>query len=69
MKTQIWAAVSMYVLIAIIKKRLKLDVSRYPLLQILSITLFEKIPLDKGFLNTAHGTDDDTFSKQLNLFR
>ncbi len=44
-KTQIWIAVSVYVLVAIIKKRLNLDKSLYTILQILSITLFEKMPL------------------------
>ena len=44
-KTQIWIAVSVYVLVAIIKKRLALDASLYTLLQILSVTLFEKIPI------------------------
>ncbi len=44
-KTQIWIAVSIYVLVAIIKKRLNLDQSLYTILQVLSITLFEKIPL------------------------
>jgi IS4 transposase len=43
-KTQIWIAVSVYVLVAIIKKRLALDASLYTLLQILSVTLFEKNP-------------------------
>ena len=45
MKTQVWVAVSVYVLIAIIRKRLKLDVSLYTILQILSVTLFEKAPV------------------------
>ena len=44
-KTQIWIAVSVYVLVAIIKKRHNLDQSLYTILQVLSITLFEKIPL------------------------
>ena len=44
-KTQIWIAVSVYVLVAIVKKRLKLDASLYTLLQILSVTLFEKMPI------------------------
>src|SRR2546427_1468547 len=44
-KTQIWIAVSVYVLVAIIRKRLRLDASLYQILQILSITLFEKIPI------------------------
>ena len=44
-KTQIWIAVSVYVLVAIVKKRLDLDASLYTLLQILSVTLFEKMPI------------------------
>lgn len=44
-KTQVWIAVSVYVLVAIIKKELKLDTSLHTLLQILSLALFEKIPL------------------------
>jgi hypothetical protein len=44
-KTQIWIAISVYVLVAIIKKQLKLDLSLYTILQIFSITLFEKMPI------------------------
>lgn len=44
-KTQIWIAVSVYVLIAIIKKRLNIDMSLYTFLQILSVTVFEKVPI------------------------
>ena len=44
-KTQIWIAVSVYVLVAIMKKRLHLDLELYTILQILSVTLFEKTPL------------------------
>jgi len=44
-KTQIWIAVSVYVLVAIIKKRLKIETSLYNILQVLSLTLFEKLPL------------------------
>jgi len=47
-KTQIWIAASVYVLVAIVKKHLELDASLYTLLQILSVTLFEKIPLHKA---------------------
>ena len=47
-KTQIWIAVSVYVLVAIVKKRLGLDASLYTLLQILSLTLFEKMPIQIG---------------------
>ena len=45
MKTQIWIAVSMYVLVAIVRKRLGLPASLYQILQILSVTLFEKVPI------------------------
>jgi len=44
-KTQIWIAISIYVLVAIIKKLLNLDMSLYTFLQILSVTVFEKIPI------------------------
>jgi hypothetical protein len=44
-KTQIWIAVSIYVLVAIVRKRLGLEASLYQILQILSVTLFEKTPL------------------------
>jgi hypothetical protein len=44
-KTQIWVAVSVYVLVAIIRKRLDLEASLYQILQILSVTLFEKTPI------------------------
>ena len=47
-KTQIWIAVSVYVLVAIVKKRLDLDASLYTLLQIFSVTLFEKIDLKQA---------------------
>jgi len=67
-KAQIWTAVSMYVLVAIIKKRLNLDASLYTLLQVFSITLFEKIPLNKDFLDKPHGAKNDMFTNQLNLF-
>ena len=48
-KTQVWIAVSVYVLVAIVRKRLNLDVSLYTLLQIFSLTLFEKMPLQQAF--------------------
>ena len=67
-KTQIWIAVSVYVLVAIIKKRLKLETSDYNILQVLSLTLFEKLPLiqllDKSNNNPMFIED----SIQLNLF-
>ena len=49
MKTQIWIAVSVYVLVAIVKKRLGLEPSLYTILQILSVTLFEKTPILRAF--------------------
>lgn len=68
MKTQIWIAVSVYVLVAIVKKRLKLDASLYTLLQILSVTLFEKMPLQQALPDRDHSTDTNPISTQLNLF-
>ena len=52
-KTQIWIAVSVYVLVAIVKKRLDLDASLYTLLQILSVTLFEKMPIHQALAGDA----------------
>jgi len=58
----------MYLLVAIVKKRLNLNVSLCTWLQILSVTLFEKIPLIKDCLNTEHSYDIGLFCNQLNLF-
>lgn len=66
-KTQIWIAVSVYVLVAIVKKRLNLDASLYTLLQILSFTLFEKITLQQSLTNTNDISDIDQFNNQLIL--
>src|SRR5215471_18073004 len=49
-KTQIWIAVSVYVLVAIVRKRLRLEVSLYTLLQVLSVTVFEKMPIQSAIL-------------------
>ena len=68
-KSQIWIAVSVYVLVAIIKKRLFLsDVSLYTILQILSITLFEKIPLLHAVTATDYRKPHRYNNKQLKLF-
>ena len=67
-KTQIWIAISVYVLIAIVKKRFGLEASLYTILQILSLTLFEKMPLDQLLNNQALQTLDPADDKQLNLF-
>ena len=67
-KTQIWIAVSVYVLIAIIRKRLGLEMTLYQILQILSFTLFEKTPITQ-LLTEAHYTSvDPCFCNQLELF-
>jgi Domain of unknown function (DUF4372)/Transposase DDE domain len=67
-KSQIWIAVSVYVLVAIIKKRLNLDASLYTLLQILSVTLFEKMPLQQAFTTNASDENQTGSSRQLILF-
>lgn len=63
-KTQVWIAVSVYVLVAIVRKRLNLGVSLYTLLQIFSVTLFEKMPLQQAF----EGESEAASPNQLNLF-
>jgi len=67
-KTQIWIAVSVYVLVSIIKKRLKLEQSLYTILQILSITLFEKIPLYQAFEKADYTTKMTSGHIQMKLF-
>jgi hypothetical protein len=67
-KTQIWIAVSVYVLIAIIKKRLNLSASLYELLQILSLTVFERVPLFQLFTRSEPMNDLTSYQNQLNLF-
>lgn len=67
-KTQIWCAVATYVLIAIVKKELQLDHSLYSLLQILSVSVFEKTPLDQAFAGGDIITEQPEFANQLNLF-
>jgi hypothetical protein len=67
-KTQIWCAVSTYVLIAIVKKELQLDASLYSLLQILSVSVFEKTQLSQAFAGSGQFTEQMDFDNQLNLF-
>ena len=67
-KSQIWIAVSVYVLVAIVKKRLNLDASLYTLLQILSLTLFEKMPIQQAFAGNGYISNQGDSSNQLNLF-
>jgi transposase len=67
-KTQIWIAITVYVLIAIIKKRLNLDISIYTFLDILSISLFEKVPILQLVTNASYKSDLGQSSNQLLLF-
>jgi len=67
-KTQIWIAITVYVLVAIVKKRLNTEASLYTILQILSLTLFEKTPLDQLLKNTETQMDSPQLNNQLNLF-
>ena len=67
-KTQIWIAITVYVLVAIVKKQLKLEKSLYTILQILSITLFEKNPVLEALGAVNPQEIKDVTSNQLNLF-
>jgi Domain of unknown function (DUF4372)/Transposase DDE domain len=67
-KTQIWIALSVYVLVAIVKKRLALDVSLYKLLQILSVTLFEKTPISTAVFDAGLQFETIDDGNQLYLF-
>ena len=67
-KSQIWIAISTYVLVAIVKKRIKSDASLYTILQILSLTLFEKTPLIHLLANTEPIPEKSGMANQLNLF-
>jgi hypothetical protein len=66
-KSQIWIAISVYVLVAIVKKRLKLDRSLYAILQILSVTLFEKTPISQALSNIDYDETDVGEDNQLIL--
>ena len=67
-KTQIWIAVSVYVLVAIIKKRLRLEASLYTLMQVLSVTIFEKMPIRTVLSAEMSQCDTGIENNQLNLF-
>jgi hypothetical protein len=67
-KTQVWVALSVYMLVAIFKKHMGLDQSLYEILQILSVTIFEKTPISRGFFNVSDESENLTLAKQLNLF-
>ena len=68
MKTQIWIAISVYVLVAIVKKQLKSDLNLYTILQILSVSLFEKIPISQALTPDYYEKHNEPNCIQLNLF-
>ena len=67
-KTQIWIAVSVYVLVAIVRKRLELEASLYQILQVLSLALFEKTPILRALQTADYENDLHDPRNQLNLF-
>jgi hypothetical protein len=67
-KTRAWVALSVYVLVAIVKKQPGLDLSLYKILQILSVTVFEKAPILEGFSNFSDQITDAEPRIQSNLF-
>jgi hypothetical protein len=67
-KTQVWTAISVYVLVAILKKELRLEHSLYELLQILSVTLFERVPIHQALARIAIQPDIECAGNQLPLF-
>ena len=67
-KSQIWIAVSVYVLVAIVRKRLNLEVELYTFLQVISVTIFEKMPIQAAFSPGIYRSDAAIDSNQLNLF-
>ena len=67
-KTQIWIAISAYLLVAIVKRKLRLEQSLYTILQVLSVTLFEKVPIPQALTNRDYTFLGQAERKQLNLF-
>ena len=67
-KTQIWTAIAAYLLVALVKKRLQLEASLYTMLQILSVSLFEKIPLAQALTLSRAAALEAESGNQLNLF-
>ena len=63
----IWIAIAIYVLVAILKKRLALDATLYQILQVLSVTLFEKTPIPRAFDDQDSQEQFSLFPNQLNL--
>ena len=67
-KVQIWTAIATYLLVAIMKKELKLDLPLYTILQVLSLSLFEKIPVTEAFFENCMLVESDENCKQMKLF-
>jgi len=67
-KTQIWVAVSVYLIVAIIRKELKIEASLYTILQVLSVTIFERTMINQLFTIEPYKNDNGINSNQLNLF-
>ena len=67
-KTQIWIAVTVYLLVAIMKKRLQIEASLYTILQVLSVSSFERIDINQLLAKSHYKTDPDELDNQLNLF-
>jgi hypothetical protein len=67
-KTQLWIAIAVYVLVAIVKQRLHLEASLYSILQVLSVSLFEKIPLGQALSGPMPSMLETDSGNQLNLF-
>ena len=67
-KTQIWIAVAVYVLVAIVKKRMQIGLSLYKILQISSLTLFEKMPLYQAFAQNVYKKEITAIDNHLKLF-
>ena len=67
-KIQIWITVSVCVLVAVIKKRLKLEAKFYTILQVLSVTIFGRLPLEQMFTEPNYKTESPKINNQLPLF-
>ena len=66
-RTQIWIAISIYVLVAIVKKELRMSASLYQILQVVSVTIFERVPILRALQLQHTGEKSDLFSNQLSL--
>jgi len=66
-RTQIWIAISIYVLVAIVKKELRMSASLYQILQVVSVTIFERVPILQALQQHHTGEKSAPFSNQLSL--